>query len=90
MKLWILKPVNSEEGFWDPWYDKAFGFVVRAETQAEARDVAQANGWGEIHDHYGEEGQVTRPAWTDCKHSTCEELLPDGEPGLIMKDTHSA
>ena len=36
MRLWLLRP---QEGLiegdnpWDPWYDKAFGFVVRAETE---------------------------------------------------------
>lgn len=37
MKLWLLRPVvglDENDNPWWPWYDKAFGFVVRAETEA--------------------------------------------------------
>ena len=53
MKLWLLRPrllsakraAESEECEdvewpWDPWYDKAFGFVVRSETEEDARALA--------------------------------------------------
>lgn len=33
MKLWLLRPIETEgPNLWDPWYDKAFGFVVRAKN----------------------------------------------------------
>jgi len=43
MKLWLLRPRVLEDTFdpWEPWYDKAFGFVVRAETEKDARQMAQ-------------------------------------------------
>ena len=40
MKLWILRPVDSlvdGDNPWDPWFDKAFGFVVRANSEQDAR-----------------------------------------------------
>ena len=45
MKLWLLRPVDGlakNDNPWEPWYDKAFCFVVRAETDTEARDMAHA------------------------------------------------
>lgn len=36
IKLWILEPVEDLEGKedpWDPWFDKAVGFIVRAATE---------------------------------------------------------
>lgn len=40
MKLWLLRPIDPHGGLWDPWFDKIFGFVVRAETETEARTLA--------------------------------------------------
>ena len=40
MKLWLLKPIKR----WTVWYDKAFGFVVRAATEDEARAAASREG----------------------------------------------
>ncbi len=43
MKLYELRLAEelSEDGHpWRPWYDKAFGFVVRAETPERARQIA--------------------------------------------------
>lgn len=49
MKLWELRPINrtgeetpmggQKPDPWDPWYDRAFGFVVRAETAEDARRI---------------------------------------------------
>ena len=39
MKLWILRPIEGSP-YWEPWYDKAFGFVVRAKDEKEARMIA--------------------------------------------------
>ena len=40
MKLWLIRTRDPTSGAWDPWYDKAFGFVVRAETEGQARKFA--------------------------------------------------
>lgn len=75
MKLWILKSVTD----WTPWYDSAFGFVVRAETETQAREVASHRA--------GDEGGVV---WLDAALTTCEELPTDGEPCVVLRDFAAA
>jgi len=78
MKLWLLKYINGlpiDDDPWEPWYDKNFGFVIRAETEHSARKIAS-----------GEHGAEDAKAWTEDKYSTCEELTPNGEEGSIICD----
>lgn len=85
MKLWLLYPQTAYRGekfLWEPWYDKSFGFVIRAETEEDARRIAQENGGDEIYENM--------PAWIDPHYSVCEELLAEGDPGLILQDFASA
>jgi hypothetical protein len=77
MKLWILEAKEGDP-IWQPWYDKTFGFVVRAETEADARRFASED--------CGDEGPQ---AWLSSEHSTCVELTPDGEPGIVIQN-HAA
>jgi len=101
MKLWILRPRKDlpdedwEDTFknpWEPWYDKTFGFVVRANTGAEARGIAQVKTYGdEVGKKWDGWNRIpTIPAWTDPQYSTCVELTADGTIGVVMKDFHSA
>ena len=78
MKLWILRPIEGNDA-WEPWYDKAFGFVVRSCDEANARELAALN--------HGDEGRLS---WLDNTASTCVELLPDGEIEVVMNDFRSA
>jgi hypothetical protein len=78
MKLWHVT-ARDKRPEWEPWYDKAFAFVVRAETEAEARELA-AN-------CAGEEG--SNP-WLNSDASLCEILTPKGERGVIIKDFAAA
>ena len=81
MKLWLLLPVDGlTDNPWDPWFDKCFGFVIRAETEQAARDKAHRNAEEE------NKGANTKSPWLDYKYSTCEPLLSDGEEAIIMKD----
>ena len=84
-KLWILKPKDSgENNPWSPWYDKAFGFVVIAETEQQARELADA-------DAGDENGYSTKiHPWLDAAMSTCEELTTEYSGGIVMKDFHAA
>lgn len=85
-KLWILGVLNKQpkgNDPFDPWYDKAFGFVVRAATEDHARHIAA--------DNQGDEGHGMKDSpWLNPKHTTCEELLPTGEVGMILCDFKSA
>lgn len=82
MKLWLLQPRNlpkdEAKNPWEPWYDKTLGFVVRAETEQDARQIADENGM--------EENRGGKHPWLDAALSTCEELTADGEPGMILED----
>ena len=85
MKLWILRPVDglvNTDNPWEPWYDKAFGFVVRADTEEEARKLA--------HDDSGDETKKTRAPWLDAAYSTCAELLPEGPAVVVAQDFYAA
>jgi hypothetical protein len=82
--LFILRPIevlNSEFDAWDPWYDKCFGMVVRADTKEEARELAKEEDSMNVENEY---------VWTSEKYTTCEELKSEGEKGLIIEDFHSA
>ncbi len=78
MKLWLIEPnvgLPNNDNPWDPWYDKAFGFVVRAETEQEARAFAHSEGGDENRNH---------SPWLDPKYSTATELATHGEAGIVM------
>lgn len=80
MKLWLLRPRDDlGENPWDPWYDNAFGFVVRADTEGEAREA--------VVEKAGDEGAA---AWRNSELSSCEELTADGSPGIVIRDFASA
>lgn len=92
MKLWLLQPVEGldmEDDPWEPWYDKAFGFVVRAETEDEARELAHA-GAGDEEEFFSRKTANTTHPWKDAKYSTCTELRTEGEAGVVIRDYASA
>jgi hypothetical protein len=81
MKLWILKAnedLSGEDDPWDPWYDKSHGFVIRAEDETRAREIAQENG--------GDESEYGQTPWLQSKLSSCIELMGDGDEGVIIVD----
>jgi len=104
MKLWLLRPVvghgNLEDDPWSPWYDKAVGFVIRADTEENARVLAQSRGGDEVRlhisslaDYVGQKPEpmtVLFPAWTSKRFSTCTELLVDGQEEVIIRDFNAA
>ncbi len=80
-KLWLLRPVEGlpkDDNPWHPWCDKAHGFVIRTETEEEARKMANEDGKPEV----GPQGDP----WLDAKYSSCVELTPEGEAGVIICD----
>jgi len=88
MKLWLLEPVNNpvnnKDNPWEPWFDKTFGSVIRAETEEQARQFA--------HDSSGEENdsEFSKEPWKDKKYSTCVELTGKGKAGVIIQNHESA
>ena len=82
-KLWILQPNEGlpNDNPWKPWYDKAFGFVVRANTEDAARQFA--------HDDAGDENRDMSP-WLDPKYTSCIELSKAGDIGIVLRDFAAA
>jgi len=94
MKLWILRPQENlpeNENPWDPWYDKVFGFVIRAETEVDARKLAHKEAGDENRGEFlnSKIANTTTP-WLDEKYSTCVELTAEGESDVIIRDFASA
>lgn len=80
--LYLLTPINilnPNKDPWEPWYNKAFGFVVRANTEKEARKLASK-----------ECGEEKTEAWLNPEYSTCVELLQEGESMIILRDFAAA
>ncbi len=94
MKLYKLTPAEELleiDNPWSPWYDKAFGFIIRAETPERARQIAHENAGEENKGEFaGRPRANTQTPWLDEKYSTCRELEKMGEEGLIIRDFASA
>lgn len=92
MKLWILRPnaLYDESSPWEPWYDKAFGFVIRAETEQRAREIANENGGNEVGEINDNPYRVGGDPWLDITLSSCIELKIDGDEEMIIRDFASA
>lgn len=100
MKLFELRPKENLPKGDNPWekhYDCCFGFIIRAETESEARNFAHENaGYERGYDYYydpeddDETADKVKPfcyyAWLDERYSTCTELKSDGEAGMIIQD----
>jgi hypothetical protein len=86
MELYLLRPISGqeEEGAWDPWYDKCFGFVIRAESEETARKLADTNA--------GDENLKDTHPWLDSKQSTCTPLHADSDnkEEIIIRDFNAA
>ena len=88
MNLYLLRPVENHcdmgDDPWNPWYDKDFGHVVRADSEEAARKMCGSLGSG-YNDTYAELN-----AWLLPKYSTCEVLEEEGEEDIIITDNHRA
>lgn len=83
MKLWLLRPkedLPKSDNPWEPWYDKCFGCVVRAENMERAREITQKENGHDLKDD----------AWINPKYSNCIELTKDGPEEEIISDIASA
>jgi len=75
MNLYVLRPIKE----WDPYYDMAWGFVIKAHSAKEARVLAQSEA--------GDEGDN---AWLDSEITTCKQLQSTGKVEIVLRDFHYA
>jgi len=90
MKLWLLKAregLPNGDNPWEPWYNKSFGFVVRSETEEQARQIAHENAGDENRGEFLQTKIAdTKQPWLDPKYSECTELLQDGAAEMVLQD----
>ena len=76
-------PHNKEENPWVPWYDKTFGFVIKATSEKKARKIAQERSGDET----GIWGFNDNEVWTDPDLVSCIPLEQyNGDPVVIYRD----
>ncbi len=73
MNLWVLRSING----WEEVYDVADNFVIRAETEQEARNLAT-----------GECGDEGPDVWRNPELVSCTKLIAEGAEKIIMIDFH--
>ena len=89
MKLYILRPINENYSPWRPWYDKVFGFVVRAKSEEAARKIADEHAGAENTRWVDSSNKTTLESihpWLSSKDSSCYVLANEGPEGLIIRD----
>ena len=69
MNLWLLRKLDDAL-----LYDANYGFVIRAENEVAARDLANSQA--------SDEGKI----WDDPAASSCELLDHDGSRGIVLTD----
>lgn len=94
MELYLLRPIHKEgDDPWEPWYDKAFGFVIRAKSEEKARELANGHAGDENRGHsivLGKTIATTKNPWLSSEHSICEILTNDGPEEEIIRDFNAA
>ena len=86
--IWILRSIKGlEDSPWNPWYDKAFGFIVAANSEQESRKIAELHA-GDESSEWTSKGEV----WMNPAYSTCEPLQRKhaDDKGLILRDFAAA
>lgn len=92
--LWLLRPrdfLPADDNPWNPWYDKCFGFVIRADSEGEARELANVFGGDENRGEFlNKKVAKTTSPWLDEEYSTCDEVPDIGPSRIIMQDNRAA
>lgn len=73
--LFTLRPLVN----WEPDYDKAVGFVVRASSESQARRLAA--------EQCGDEGDAV---WLDPSQTSCEVIDKTGPAEILCRDYNAA
>ena len=98
MRLWFLRPragvLARESHPWRPWFDKVFGIVVRAQSEAQARALAQGEAANEGLGIYRTLGYrheaIAAGVWLDPTYTACDELEAGGPAGILLVDRREA
>jgi hypothetical protein len=80
MTLWHLQPIPTRTGApdpWNRWYDTTSGFVIRAESEQEARAMTEGDAGCELENNNG------KNPWLDPSLTSCVELTLDGKPTVV-------
>lgn len=87
MKLWILEPLDIEAAPWEgPLVDKRIKFVIRADSEKEARELAQKDGMDELHTWNGRVRSEAKSVWTNPELVSCKELTANGPAEIISHE----
>lgn len=91
MAFYILRPIEGlleNDNLWEPWFDKCFGFIVKADDEIEARQIAHSDAGDENRGEFMSATIAnTKQHWLDEKYSTCRLLIDDDfENGVVMRD----
>jgi hypothetical protein len=85
MKLWKLEPTKRGEQY--VALDCNNGFVIRAESEQDAREIAEAAAGDERSDAVrdGHPG-----FWIVSKLAKCSELTAEGKAAIVLESFHAA
>lgn len=78
-KLFILEKRQGIKWDKDPWhrqYEAYHAFVVRAESEQKARELA--------HNCRGDENQSGLNPWLNREYTSCKELKAGGGSGVVI------
>lgn len=79
MPLWLIEREDKEVG-----WDESAGFVVRADTEQEARALIVQPGAQQGFNYFADEGP---DVWLDSLKAKATQLLDEGgAPGIILWD----
>ena len=82
MKLWLLRPIRPEieedKRYWWDDYNIYIGFVIRAETEERARQLADEKADCVCDEQVG--------IWLDSSLTSCVELIASGPEEVIIHD----
>lgn len=78
MSIWALLPIDRKgKTPWNPYCDKIHGFVISAESESRAREIAAKNGYDENR------GMPVSP-WLMPEWSSCEEIGDKTPEGVVL------
>ena len=73
MTLWLLRPKDPMPVEWIFGYGQCWGFVIRAETETRARQMAA-------------KAEANEERWNDPTATTCSPLQTNGPEKIIMEE----